>query len=136
MTINGGHMEQQTLVLLKPDAVKRNLVNEIMNRLGNKFKVIAHKRFIMTKELAEEHYAHLKHLDNFRTIIDFMVSGEMVALIYTGADVIAEVRNMIGSTFNAKNGTIRGDYGANKHENLIHASDSIESANTEIKRFF
>ena len=127
---------QRTLVLLKPDALKRNLVNQIIARLDSSFCMRQAKLITMDTKLAEDHYGHLRHLDNFRQIIDFMISGQMIAAIYEGEQVIAGVRKMTGPVFGATSGTIRGDFGAKGHENLIHASDSEENAEIEIRRFF
>ncbi|MCX7921787.1 MAG: nucleoside-diphosphate kinase [Clostridia bacterium] len=130
---------ERTLVILKPDAVRRKLIGEIVGRFEKKNFDIAHLKVMnISAEVAETHYAHVKHLPFFGTMIEFITSGPVVAMIIEGNKVIQSVRSMIGKTssFEALPGTIRGDYGSHDFENLIHASDSTESAEEEIKRFF
>lgn len=133
--------KEQTLIILKPDAVARHLIGEIIQRFEHKGLTIANMRMAtMTPELVAEHYAHLAKKDFFHEISDFMTSGPVVYLIVEGEQVIDIVREMIGVTnvVKAAPGTIRGDFGNASvyHENIIHASDSLESAQDEIKRFF
>jgi nucleoside-diphosphate kinase len=130
---------ERTLILLKPDAVKRKLIGEIITRIERKnFEISAAKLMVISKAVAEEHYAHVRNIPVYDDMIGFLTSGPVVAMIVTGNNVIQTIRNMIGKTnsFEALPGTIRGDYGSHRYENLIHASDSVESAETEIKRFF
>ncbi|NLD50102.1 MAG: nucleoside-diphosphate kinase [Clostridiaceae bacterium] len=129
----------KTLVILKPDAVKRKLVGEIISRFEKKNLTITNMKIMsIDKNTAYEHYSHVKTLPIFEEMIRFITSGPVVALIIEGEKVIDVIRNMIGKTscFESMPGTIRGDYGYHRYENLIHASDSIESANVEINRFF
>ncbi|MFD1901472.1 nucleoside-diphosphate kinase [Enterococcus termitis] len=130
---------EQTLIIIKPDGVKRKLVGEILQRFERKQLTIRQlKVAIMTRELAEEHYAHVKQFDFFEDMITYMTSSEVVYLILEGTEVIKTVRKMIGATnsLKAEPGTIRGDYGGDSSQNVIHASDSPESAQIEINRFF
>ncbi|MGX7245079.1 nucleoside-diphosphate kinase [Enterococcus quebecensis] len=130
---------EQTLVIIKPDGVKRKLVGEILQRFERKQMTLAKLKVAkMSRELAEEHYAHVKQFDFFEEMMTYMTSSEVVYLVLEGTEVIKTVRKMIGATncLQAEPGTIRGDYGANSYQNVIHASDSPEAALTEIKRFF
>lgn len=130
---------EQTLIIIKPDAVKRQLVGAIIQRFEQKqLKLNQLKVAVMTRELAEEHYAHIKKFDFFEDMITYMTSSEVVYVVLEGTDVIKTVRKMIGVTncLEADPGTIRGDYGGGSYRNVVHASDSPESAAVEIKRFF
>lgn len=130
---------EKTLVLLKPDAVRRKIVGEIITRFEKKnFRIAELKMMQLSKEVAETHYAHVRSESIYQDMIDFITSGPVVALIIEGDRVIQTIRNMLGKTssFDSPPGTIRGDYGSHRFENLIHASDSPESAEIEIKRFF
>ncbi|MGM0218851.1 nucleoside-diphosphate kinase [Enterococcus sp. AZ126] len=130
---------EKTLVIIKPDGVSRKLVGEILQRFEKKqLKLSQLKVAIMSRELAQEHYAHVKEFDFFDDMITYMTSSEVVYLVLEGTSVIKTVRKMIGATncLEAEPGTIRGDYGANSHQNIIHASDSPTAAEIEIKRFF
>ena len=130
---------EQTLIIIKPDGVKRKLVGEILQRFERKQLIIRQLKVgIMTRDLAEEHYAHVKKFDFFEDMITYMTSSEVVYLILEGDSVIKTVRKMIGATncLEAAPGTIRGDYGNNSYHNIIHASDSPEAARIEINRFF
>ena len=130
---------EKTLIIIKPDGVSRKLVGEILQRFEKKqLKISQLKVATMSRNLAEEHYAHIKKFDFFEDMITYMTSSEVVYLVLEGTSVIKTVRKMIGTTncLEAEPGTIRGDYGANSYENIIHASDSPEAAVVEIKRFF
>ncbi|MGX7031136.1 nucleoside-diphosphate kinase [Vagococcus zengguangii] len=132
---------EQTLVMIKPDGVKRHLIGQIIQRFENKGLIIKEmKTTTLSNELVAEHYAHLVQKDFFHEVSDFMTSGPSVLMILEGDNVVEMVRTLIGVTnvVKAAPGTIRGDFGnaAVYHENVIHASDSIEAAQTEIKRFF
>ncbi|OPZ88096.1 MAG: Nucleoside diphosphate kinase [Firmicutes bacterium ADurb.Bin419] len=130
---------ERTLVILKPDAVKRKLIGEIISRFERKNLAITHMKVMnIDKDVAIEHYAHVRDLPIFEDMINFITSGPVVVMVITGDKVIGIVRNMIGKTssFESAPGTIRGDFGYHRFENLIHASDSVESAELEIKRFF
>lgn len=130
---------ERTLIILKPDAVRRGLMGEIIARIERKgFKVSQLKMTMLLRPAVEEHYAHVKGRSFFNDMIDYMCSEPAVPMIVEGDDVVAMMRSMIGKTMvnEAAPGTIRGDFGFNKNENLIHASDTPENAEIEIKRFF
>ena len=130
---------ERTLVILKPDAVARKLVGEILARFERRnFEITRMEMTVIGRKTAEEHYAHVITEPIYDDMISFITSGSVVIAILEGNRVIQTVRNMIGKTssFDSPSGTIRGDYGSHRFENLIHASDSEESAEIEIKRFF
>ncbi len=130
---------EKTLVILKPDAVRRGLIGEIISRIEKKgFKITHMKMEILKKEVVEEHYAHVKGRSFFDGMIKYMTSIPAVLIVVEGEDVVAMMRTMIGKTMvnEAAPGTIRGDFGFSKDENLIHASDSVENAEIEFARFF
>lgn len=130
---------ERTLVILKPDAIKRKLIGEIVNRIEKKnYNIVNMKMTLLNRETVEAHYNHVRSEPIFKDMIDFITSGSVVIMIVEGDKVIQTIRNMIGKTssFDSPSGTIRGDLGSHRFENLIHASDSIESAELEIKRFY
>lgn len=130
---------ERTLVILKPDTIRRKLIGELINRLERKnLSITAMKMMSIPKPLAETHYEHVRNIPVYDKMIDFMTSGPVVVMIAEGENVVQVVRNLIGKTnsFEAVPGTIRGDFGLHRYENLIHASDSVENAEIEIKRFF
>ncbi len=130
---------ERTLVLLKPDAVQRGLLGEIIARFERKgLKLAGMKMMQLSDELLEEHYAHLNHLPFFGEIKRFMMLAPVVATCWEGVDCVATVRRMCGVTLSreAEPGTIRGDFGMSIQANLVHASDSPETAQTEVPRFF
>ncbi|MBU2669706.1 nucleoside-diphosphate kinase [Actinoplanes bogorensis] len=130
---------ERSLVLLKPDAVRRGLLGEILGRFERKGLVVeAMELRTMDAALADQHYAD--HVDKafYPPLKDFMTSGPLVAVVLSGDEVIEVVRAMIGSTDGRKAaaGTIRGDFALSNRENLVHASDSPESANRELALWF
>jgi nucleoside-diphosphate kinase len=130
---------QRTLVLLKPDCVHRRLVGTILQRFEQKgLRIVAMKVVHASTELAEKHYAvhHGRHF--YDSLITFLTSGPTVALVLEGREAIAVVRHLIGPTDGAKAhaGTIRGDFALSVQNNLIHGSDSPESAAAEIALWF
>lgn len=130
---------ESTLVILKPDALKRKLMGEILSRFEKKnLEITDMKMEVISRETVEVHYAHVKHLPFYGDMIDYMTCSPSLIMIVRGEKAIQVVRNMIGKTnsYEAQPGTIRGDYGLHSHQNLVHASDSEESASVEIKRFF
>lgn len=130
---------ERTFVILKPDAVRRKLVGEIITRFEKRnIKIAQIKVATIEKPVIEEHYAHVKHIPIYNDMIGFMTGGPVVMMILEGEDVVKMVRTMMGKTMNIDSlpGTIRGDYGYHDFENLIHGSDSPENAEIEIKRFF
>lgn len=130
---------ERTLVLLKPDALQRGLLGEILGRFERKgLKVVGMKMMQLTDELLEEHYSHLNHLPFFGEIKSFMMRAPVVALCLEGVDCIDTVRLLCGETLarKAPAGTIRGDFGMSIQANLVHASDSADTASKEVPRFF
>ncbi len=130
---------ERTLILLKPDAVSRGLIGEIISRFEKKgLKIVGMKMLWMDKELARNHYAKYVDKPFFPLLEKFMTSKPIVAMVLEGKDAIKVVRTMVGSTNGreASPGTIRGDFGMSISKNLIHASDSEETAKEEIARFF
>ncbi|OYT34640.1 MAG: nucleoside-diphosphate kinase [Candidatus Aenigmarchaeota archaeon ex4484_52] len=129
----------ETLVIIKPDAVQRCLIGKIINRFEEKgLKIIAMKMIFVEKHKADKHYEAHKGKDFFDGLIDFITSGPVCLLVLKAQDVINIVRNMIGDTDpkQAQPGTIRHDFGMHIGRNLIHASDCDESAKREINIFF
>ncbi len=130
---------QRTLVLLKPDALQRDLLGEIVSRFERKGMKIAGLKFIrLSEEMLNEHYTHLSEKPFFGSLKQFMMQTPVVGMVLEGYDAVAEVRKLVGSTNprEADAGTIRADLSMNVPSNLIHASDSLETAIGEIKRFF
>ena len=132
-------MTQQTLVLIKPDGVKRNLIGEIISRLEAKgYTVVDLKKFTPSIELLHEHYAEHEGKPFFEPLVDFMSSGDVVAIKLEGNRVIEGFRALAGATDPtvAAPGTIRGDlgrdWGLKVQQNLVHGSDSPESAAREL----
>ena len=130
---------ERTLVLVKPDGVKRGLVGEIVTRLERKgLKILAAKTVRVTPELAQRHYAEHQGKPFYPALIQHITSGPIVALALEGRSAIAVVRTLTGATNpqTAAPGTIRGDFGLGITANLIHASDSAESAARELDLYF
>ncbi len=129
----------RTLVLLKPDAVQRGLAGEIINRLERRgLKLAAMKMLLVTKELAHRHYADHVGKPFFAGLVKFITSSPIVAMVIEGENAVDVVRNTMGVTSpsEAAPGTIRGDLALTIGANLIHGSDSAESAKREIGLFF
>lgn len=130
---------ERTLIILKPDAVQRGLVGQIVARFEAKgIKLAAMKLMRIDRDLAERHYAPHKEKPFYPGLIKYITSAPVVVMVLEGLNVIAVARKMMGATFgfNAEPGTIRGDFGSSKTFNLIHGSDSPESAASEIKLYF
>ena len=130
---------QRTLVLIKPDAVQRNLIGEVVGRFERKGLRIAGMRLMMAERaVAEQHYADHRDKPFFGSLIDFIVSAPLVALVVEGDEAVAVVRNLVGATDGRKAaaGTIRGDFGCSISANLVHGSDSAESAARELAIWF
>ena len=130
---------QSSFVLIKPNAIQRKLVGEIISRFESKgLRLDAIKMIQMSRELAEEHYAEHKGKSFYNDLIDFITSGPVIAMVLSGPSAIEAVRYVVGDTdpLEARPGTIRGEYAITIAKNIVHASDSIESARREIKRFF
>ena len=132
-------MNEQTLIVIKPDAFERKLTGTILSRFEDKgFLIKELKSYIFTKEKAEEFYDAHKNKPFFSELVSFISSSNVVACILEGENAINIVRLMIGTTrsFEAQPGTIRGDYGLGITNNIIHASDSYESFIKESKVIF
>ena len=136
-------MTQQTLVLIKPDGVKRNLIGEIISRLESKGYVVADlKKFTPSRDLLHKHYAEHEGKPFFEPLVEFMSSGDVVAIKLEGHRVIEGFRSLAGATDPtlALPGTIRGDlgrdWGLKVQQNLVHGSDSEESAARELALWF
>jgi nucleoside-diphosphate kinase len=130
---------ERSLVLIKPDAVRRGLVGEILGRLERKGLVIdAMNLRTMDVALADQHYAEHVERDFYPPLRDFMTGGKLVSLIVSGDEAVSVVRTLIGSTDGRKAapGSIRGDLSLSNRENLVHASDSVDSAKREIALWF
>lgn len=130
---------QKTLVLLKPCTLQRGLAGEIISIFEKKgLQICGMKMMMLTDELLSEHYAHLSEKPFFQRVKDSMMAAPVVALCLQGVDAIAVVRTLAGPTNgrNAAPGTIRGSYCMSFQENIVHASDSPETAEVELKRFF
>ena len=132
-------MAEQTLIIVKPDAVKRNLAEEILSRVKKKgFSISKLKTFNFTVEMAEQFYSVHSSKQFFGELVSFITSGTVVAAIIEGDNVINVTREIIGKTNpkEASLGTIRGDFGTGILENSIHASDSRESFDKEVNVVF
>ena len=128
-----------TLVILKPSAVQRKILGEVISRFEKKgIQIVGLKMMQLTDETLEEHYAHLKDKPFFGRIKDSMQASPVIVMALKGLDAVNVVRKLTGVTNgrDAQPGTIRGDYGMSVQENIVHASDSPETAATELKRFF
>ncbi len=130
---------ERTLVLIKPDALKRDLVGEVINRFERQgLRLVSIKMLRLNESEAMAFYAVHKDKPFFKELVDYMSSGPIVAMVLEGEGAIGRVREIMGATDpnEAKAGTIRGDLGINKTENTVHGSDSKESAALEISFFF
>lgn len=136
--LNNTTMEK-TFIILKPSTITRGLAGEVLKRFERKGLVIAGiKMMQLSEEILREHYAHLVDRPFFPWIVESMMRTPVIVAVIKGDDAVAVVRTMTGATNcrKAAPGTIRGDFGMSGQENIIHASDSPESAEIEIKRFF
>lgn len=125
--------------MVKPDAVQRGLIGEIVARFEKKgFQLIGAKLMRISQEQAEQHYIEHKDKPFYRELVDFITSGPVFAMVWQGENVIQISRQMMGVTrpHEAAPGTIRGDFGLIVRKNIIHGSDSVDSADREIKLFF
>lgn len=130
---------EKSLVILKPDCMKKRVAGNVISRLENAgLSISASKIMQLDEPLLKEHYAHIAHLPFFPEIVEFMSSCPVMVMIIEGPNAIARIRNLLGPTDSqqALPGTVRGDLGSDKMRNIAHASDSKESAEAEIKRFF
>jgi nucleoside-diphosphate kinase len=130
---------ERTLILIKPDAVRRRLAGDILQRIENRgFTVVAGKLVTASRELGEEHYGEHKDKPFFGELVEFITSGPTWALVVEGEGAIATMRKTIGATnpANAEPGTIRGDLAMSMPDNLVHGSDAPESAQREVALWF
>ena len=131
--------DEKSLIIIKPDAVQRNLIGEIVSRLEKKgLKIVGMKMMNVEDTVLEEHYAHIKDKPFFPGIRDFMKACPVVVLAVVGINAISAIRLLVGPTkaWEANAGTLRGDFSLSTQSNIVHASDSIESGEVEVKRFF
>lgn len=131
--------QERSLLLIKPDAIQRGLVGEVIARFEKKgFRIAGMKMLQMGKELAREHYAHLVDKPFYPDLEKFVTTHPLVAVVVEGKEAVEVVRLIVGPTNASKapGGTIRGDFSNSTSRNVIHASDSRETADKEVKRFF
>ena len=132
-------MAERTFSIIKPDAVKRNLIGAILTRFEqNGFKIIASKIVRLTREQAEGFYAEHQGKEFFSPLVDYMMSSPIVVSVLEKENAVKDYRTLIGTTNpeTAEEGTIRKDFALSQRENSVHGSDSIENANREIAYFF
>lgn len=130
---------EKTLLLIKPDGVEKHIIGEILSRFENKgLQIVALKLINATREQAAVHYAEHKNKPFFGELLDYMTRSPLVAAVIAGKDAIKAVRQLNGATnpLEANPGSIRGDYGIYIGENIVHGSDSVETAEREIANFF
>lgn len=130
---------ERTLVLIKPDGIQRGLVGQVFTRLEQKgLKLVGCKMMTLNEALLKEHYAHIADKPFFGGVADFMASSPVIALCWEGLDVVETVRKLCGITKarEAEAGSIRGDFAMSVQSNVVHASDSTETAEKEVPRFF
>ncbi|MEM3555771.1 MAG: nucleoside-diphosphate kinase [Candidatus Micrarchaeia archaeon] len=130
---------ERTFVMLKPDAVKKKVVGEVITRIERSgLNIVGMKVVQLDEEMCREHYSH--HVDKpfFKSLVEFMCSTPVICMVVEGENAVQLLRELAGPTDSKKapKGTIRGDFGKDVQENIIHASDSRETAEKEIKRFF
>jgi nucleoside-diphosphate kinase len=131
--------DQTTLLIIKPDAVRRDLVDEIIARVeGKGMRIDSKRRMRIDRELAERHYAEHSEKPFFGELVEFITSGDVIVARVTGPEAISVLRTLMGATDPARAdpGTIRGDFGKEITQNLVHGSDSPESAERELALFF
>ncbi len=130
---------EESLVLLRPDCLEGRKCGEVLKRFEEAgFGVFGVKMMRLSEEIRREHYAHLTELPFLPEIQGFMQSSPVVAIALRGENGIARIRKMVGPTDSpvAAKGTLRGDFGQDKMKNVVHASDSVENGQAELKRFF
>ena len=130
---------ERTLILVKPDAFARNLSGEIIARFERKaLMIVGMKHMVVDRELAERHYEEHREKPFFGDLVEFITGGPLVAIVLEGYEAVTAARQVIGATnpLEAAPGSIRGDLGLEVQTNLVHGSDSAESAQREIELFF
>ena len=131
--------EERTFVAIKPDGVKRGLIGKILERFENKgFKIVAMKLLQVTPEIAAKHYEEHQGKSFYNRLVHYITSGPIVAMVIEGYEAVESVRHMVGATspLKADMGTIRADFAQVMEYNVVHASDSLESAKREICIYF
>jgi nucleoside-diphosphate kinase len=129
----------RTLILVKPDAFERGLTGEVIARFERKgLKIIAMKHMTVDRPLAEEHYAEHRGKPFYVDLVEFITSGPLVAMVLEGYEAVTAARQVIGATnpLDATSGSLRGDFGLEVQNNLVHGADSPESATRETALFF
>ena len=137
--MNFAGVNEKTLVLIKPDGIQRGLIGEVLHRFERKgLKVVGMKMMTLDEAVLREHYAHIADKPFFPGVSAFMQSSPVIALCLEGLEVVAAVRKIVGITKarEAEAGSIRGDFAMSVACNVVHASDSIDSAKAEVPRFF
>lgn len=135
----GKTLFQRTLVIIKPDAIQRGLAGEIISRFEKKgLAIVGMKMMKLDEKILEDHYFHHKDKPFFRDLAGFMASCPVLCLALEGIEAVKSVRKIVGLTVghDAEAGSIRGDYALSHQKNIVHASDSVESAKIELYRFF
>jgi len=130
---------ERTFIMVKPDGVARRLIGDIVGRLERRgLRLVGMKLLLPTKELAEQHYAVHRERPFFQELVAFITSGPVVAMVWEGPNAVRLTRTMIGATnpLEASPGTIRGDFATEIATNLVHGSDSVETAEKEIELWF
>ncbi len=130
---------ERTLIIFKPDALQRGLVGRILGRFEDKgFKIVGMKFMQVAEKLAQEHYSEHKDKPFYGRLVNFITASPVIAMCLEAPKCVELARKMLGRTFGfeAEPGTVRGDFSLSKSYNLIHASDSLESAKREIALFF
>ncbi len=132
-------MSERTLVLIKPDGVRRGMIGDVVSRIERKgLRFVAMELRKLDRDTAETHYAEHLGKPFFASLVEFITSGPLVAIVVDGPRAVEAVRKLAGATdpLNAAPGTIRGDFGLEVQQNIVHGSDSRDSAEREIKIFF
>ncbi len=131
--------QEKSLIIIKPDAIQRGLAGQIITRFENKgLKIIGTKMMHLDEAVLKEHYAHVADKPFYPRIEKFMKSAPVIVLAISGVGAVAAIRTIVGPTkgYEAPAGTIRGDFSMSQQSNVIHASDSPENGEIEVKRFF
>ena len=131
--------EEKSLIIIKPDTLQRNLVGEIISRFERKgLKIIGMKMMTVEDAVLKEHYAHIADKPFFPGILNYMKTCPVIVMAVSGINAISAIRLIVGPTrgYEADAGSIRGDFSMSAQSNLVHASDSLEAGENEIKRFF
>lgn len=131
--------DEKALIIIKPDAIQRNLVGDIISRFERKgLKIIGMKMISLEDALLDEHYSHIKDKPFYPGVRDFMKVCPVVVMAISGINAVSSTRLLVGPTkaWEANAGTIRGDFSLSTQSNIVHASDSVENGEIEVKRFF